>query len=269
MSEPTLTASNSGSKAYFDSLNEYMNNNVLDSKDEFICKHKEKCEKSCDDDGRKFHPGQLHHVGPLYDLKRNGKPFRILISGAEYGHGPGFVPVGERTSSISDLDNFNQHMKGTLCLLQLLFGRKPDDDTLELAINGKQERILKAFSLANFLLCSGIKNGESRGAYTDDMQENCRDHYQKMLEILQPQMIILQGKRSWSFFWERYEIDLKNSEEPNIEKIEVCGNPILVLPLSHPSYPKRAWGGAGYPATKDYLKPAVTNLLREYDNLFA
>ena len=268
MSKPKFTTSKSGSKAYFDSLNEYMVNNVLDSKNKFICEHWEKCEKSCDADGRKFYPGQLHHVGPLYDLKRNGKPFRILISGAEYGHESGFVPVGERTSLISDLDPSNPHMNGTLCLLQLLFGRDPDNDMLELEINGKQERILKAFSLANSLLCSGIKDGSSYGAFTAHMHKYCRDHYQKMLEILRPQMIILQGDRSWPFFWERYDIYL-NHQEAKIEKIEVCGNPVLVLPLTHPSYQRKAWGGAGYSATKSYLAPAVEKLLGEYDNLFA
>ena len=264
MSKHKFTADPDSSKGFFGILNEYMESNVLQSNNTFICKHKKECEASCQPEGRNFAPGQLHHVGPLYDIKRDGKPFRIMVSGAEYGRMDDPRSVKERTDDIKDLDPTNPHMNGTLCLLQMLFGEEPNNGMLKVDVNDEQHSIFRCFSLANFLLCSAPWEEYSAQAFTKRTLKNCREHYQKTIEILQPQIIVLQGERGREFFWERYDIDL-DYRTPRIERIEVCGKNILVLPLCHPSYQRKAWGGAGYKATKEYVKPAVDQLLKEYE----
>ena len=116
------------------------------------------------------------------------------------------------------------------------------------------------------LLCSvGGGGGEySAQAFTKKMLKNCSEHYQKTIEILQPQIIVLQGTRAREFFLGRYDIDL-NYRTPRIETIAVCGKNILVLPLCHPSYRLNAWGGANRKAITNYVKPAVDRLLKEYE----
>ena len=219
-----------------------------------------------------FYKGQLHHVGCLYDLKRDDRPFRVMVSGAEYAKAKELISVKKRTEIITELNPGNPHMRGTLCLLQMLFGQESQNGKLETAtINGESRRILAAFSLANFLLCRAAEKNPTgkegpTGDPTEPMLKNCSNHFQRTIEILQPQMIILQGVRARDFFWEHYKIDL-NYANPKIETIEVFGKPILVLPLHHPSYRKKAWGGAGYSTIQTYVKPAVDKLLKAYDEL--
>ena len=264
MSKHKFTADPDSSKGFFGRLNEYMESNVLQSNKTFICKHKKECEASCQPEGRSFAPGQLHHVGPLYDIKRDGKPFRIMVSGAEYGRMDDPRSVKERTDDIKELTPKNSHMIGTLRLLQMLFGEKPNDGMLKMDINDEQHPIFRCFSLANFLLCSAVQGDSPMSAFTNKMKENCTEHYQKTIEILQPQIIVLQGVRSREFFAEHYGVCL-DFKESKIETIEVCGKNILVLPLCHPSYQRNAWGGANHKAITNYVKPAVDQLLKEYE----
>lgn len=265
---PKFTTDKKTSQEYFSQMEKYMHRNVLTADDKFICKHKSDCAKSCEDEARDFHPGQLHHIGKFYDLKRDGKPFRVVVSGAEYGRGDPPTSIQNRSAYMNCLDSLNQHMRGTLCLLQLLFGNNPDNANLKIEIGGKKTSIFKAFSLSNFILCSAIKGDSTSSAYTARTISNCQEHYQKMLEILEPQIVVLQGMRAWSFFYNRYnEMDL-NYRDAQIERIEVGGKPILILPLYHPSAPGLGWGGAGYGTIKKYVQPAVKRLLGEYEKTF-
>jgi len=277
MSKPVFTASKAGSTAYFDALNEYMEGKVLDSDGNFKCEHENGCATSC---GSKdyFHYGQLHHVGQFYDLKRDGKPFRIIVSGMEYGKGDIYPrPLEYRTCDVesSCLNSpfyrpSNPHMKGTMYLLQFLFGREePDDSTVKVKIDEAEICIFKAFSLANFLLCSS-----SNGApFTSAMVKNCEQHYQKTLEKLQPSIVVLQGVRSRGFWWNRYKMDMdwKTAKIQKV-KIERCENETLVLPLCHPTQRGKhhgyRWGAVDATAVKCYVKPAVEMLLEEYEKIY-
>jgi len=341
MGKPVFTASKAGSAAYFDALNEYMEDpvkGVLHPKDGFICKHEKACRESCGDD-RTFHPGQLHHVGEYYAMERNGKPFRIVISGAEYGDASEHESIKKRTRGIQscgkcippypDDEKLNAHMRGTLFLLQLLFEKGPMNpvvgedavhvdmqirtgqhtgdsstgeevvrvDMIESSVN-----IFKTFSMTNFLLCSARsvskKQEIQRGAYTSTMQEMCQEHYKNALEILKPQIIILQGTRSYGFwsdepygkelswdparesgantndFWREHKAKDLSLNPPKIERVKLanCEKETLILPLCHPSqwpfWSPRNWGWAGSWATSRYIKPAVESLLKEYEKIY-
>jgi len=283
MGKPAFTASKAGSAAYFNALNEYMEANVLRPDKGFICRHEKACRESCDADNRKFHPGQLHHVGEYYALERNGKPFRVVISGAEYGDESESVSIEDRTDDITCLQkceprDWNSHMRGTLILLQLLFGKEPENpkagkSAMSIDVNGRSVNIFKAFSMPNFLLCSARKLGDERpiqeSASVNVMRQNCAEHYKQTLEVLKPQVVILQGDRSHGFWWNCFEKSM-NSKAAEVQHIKLngCEKETLVLPLYHPSYQQKAWGGAGYAAINDYVKPAVENLLKEYENIY-
>ncbi|MDD9854663.1 MAG: hypothetical protein OXU88_00635 [Gammaproteobacteria bacterium] len=272
MSKHKFTASKEGSAAYFEALNKYMKCKVLHPQKGFRCKHEKSCKESCRPE-QDFYPGQLHHVGKYYDLKRNGKPFRIVISGAEYGVAVKSVSVENRTDEINCLiPDKNQHMMGTLFLLQILLGEsvKENDNSLSYAkINGEEIPFFQAFSLANFLLCSAVKNGKMQDAYTPTMQENCEEHYRNMLQILQPQIVVLQGVRS-RYFWESNYRKSMTFDPPKIEKIQIegCENDTLILPLYHPSWWQgKPWYSEECAAVKEYVEPAVENLLKEYEKI--
>jgi hypothetical protein len=65
-------------------LQTYSEQNVLNN-GRFICSAEQECRKSHQGN---FYAGQLPHVGTHYDLTLNGAPFRIVVVGQEYGHGP-------------------------------------------------------------------------------------------------------------------------------------------------------------------------------------
>jgi len=316
MSNPVFTASIGGREKYLGPLNGYMHTKVLNKCNTFICDYEENCSKGCVDDGRKLYRGQLHHVGQFYDLKRNDKPFRIVISGAEYGDESENVSIECRTCGIHSCGKcippypngkLNAHMRGTLFLLQLLFGKDPmnpsaGEKAVSVDINGDCVNIFKAFSMANFLLCSARndsgKQEIQRGAYTPIMQEMCKEHYKKAMEILKPQIIILQGTRSYDFwhdkpyskelnwdpakesqsdsydFWREHRGKDLNFKPLKIEKVKLanCEKETLILPLCHPSqlpfWSPRNWGSAGRWAIRGYIKPAVENLLKEYEKIY-
>jgi len=282
MGKPVFTASKTGSAAYFNALNEYMEANVLRPDKGFICRHEKACRESCRPENRDFYPGQLHHVGEYYALERNGKPFRIVISGAEYGHPSGNVSVAERTEGINNLiPDQRQHMMGTLFLLKLLFEQPIHEDGVDLStqhsyaeINGGKLPFFQAFSLAHYLLCSARKGGKSEDAYTSDMQMNCQDHFKNALEILKPQIIVLQGIRSRDHgFWESNYKKSMTFNPPTIEEVQIkgCETKTLVLPLYHPTWRNKRWNSEGescLAVVKEYVEPAVENLLKEYENIY-
>ena len=290
MSKHIFTADIDSSKKLFCELDNYMKENVLNEKDKFICQHEEECASSCRDKDINFYAGQLHHVGPLYDLKRDGKPFRIMISGGEYGKEAGLISVEKRTDIITGLNPGNPHMRGTLCLLQMLLGKEPQNGKLETTIDGESCRILAAFSLANFLLCrAGGKDStgeeDSTGNPTEPMLKNCSNHFDATLKILQPDILITQGARSRDakFFKKFYGIE-KWIDLANPEPLKICieGNKnkegkqkeTLLLPLYHPSYNRhphelhKYFWGESEEARENYLKPAVKKLLEEYDKIY-
>jgi len=89
----------------------------------FICEHEKACRESCRPENRDFYPGQLHHVGEYYALERNGKPFRVVISGAEYGDASEHESIKKCTCGIQSCGEcippypngkLNAHMRGTL-----------------------------------------------------------------------------------------------------------------------------------------------------------
>jgi hypothetical protein len=176
--------------------------NVLNG-DQFVCPYAADCRAS---HPTNFCEGQLHHVGKNFDLIRNGRPFRIVVCGQEYGQ-PILhqtlekryrqVAVGsgqESRFSSTGYRTRNPHMKGTTSLLRLLFerGLGKNHEGEFIRVNGAETHLFDAFALVNFLLCSATAGGK-KGDSTPIMRKNCGRHFQAAITILQPTILVCQG----------------------------------------------------------------------------
>lgn len=134
----------------------------------------------------------------------------------------------------------NYHMKGTTLLLQRLFKlpRGTNHDSEYLNVNDKRVHIFNSFALVNYLLCSAIKINSMRDASTSSMKNNCKEHFRKALEILEPTIAIVQAKT--------YQDDIAISMD-HLEPLDDKGvvftaklgkNVFNLLLFSHPSSTK-------------------------------
>jgi len=245
-----IESSKETTKKLIKKLDKYMKNNVLNN-NKFICPHYIECKGS---HSGIFYTGQLHHIGNNYDIKINNKIFRIMIVGQEYGHKPKNVTLEKRYEMIMScqdecyFNNRNPHMKGTTSVLRLLFMKKLGTDFesewIELS-NGDKIHIFDAFSLVNFLMCSALKKSEGMaGKSTTVMKNNCCEHFKKTIKIIEPNVIIIQGKNIWK--WIEYLFDdivaIKGSK--NLYKAEYNKKSIIIASFTHPSARKYIynWG---------------------------
>lgn len=244
-----------------------MRENIWAEENNPLCKHYRICKNSCESVGRRFGYGQLPHIGAHYALKRNGKDFRVVISAAEQGEDTSYQSVESRTSQISCLTPGNAHMQGTLIALQLLFEVAVTKGNLNMEIDGKEVQILSAFALPNFLLCSAPWGESSGSAYTVTTQVNCAEHFDAVLGILKPQILIVAGARAHEYL--RAYHGMKNIEmrQPKVSRITIGEHATWVLPLYHPSARSRGWAGWGSSRIDEYLRPAINKLHKKFADL--
>lgn len=241
--DPTLT------KRRISKLAKYFIENVLKNND-FICPFYEECRKSHQGI---FYEGQLHHIGNHYDTFIDQHPFRVMVVGQEYGHGPSHVSMEDRSQMVLDQSGMqktfsqrNSHMRGTTSVLRLLFGiplgGEHADEFLQFADSDKYH-IFDAFALVNYLLCSAVNEGEGRrGKSTPVMHRNCLVHFKKSIEILEPTIVIVQGKSFWSSIRNAFSNLTKVADELYVGTINQQKTMIAVF--THPSTPDKIhnWG---------------------------
>lgn len=115
-----------------------------------------------------------------------------------------------------------------------------------MSLGGQAVHMFEALALTNFLLCSAIAPGQGdvgskRGKSSATMQRNCARHFLSVLRILEPTVLIVQGKgvRGWL---EPVMTEVR-SAGPNLEHATVNGCKILIASFTHPSVPSRDnWG---------------------------
>jgi len=250
-----------------DALDQYFQSEVFHG-EKFVCKCCSKCTES---HPKHFFKGQLHHVGTHYDLRANGRPFRIAIIGQEDGSSWEFQTLEDRRCRIrkSAANGFakrNPHMRGTTSALRLIFGREPDTDTGGefLSIGGQRVHLFECFVLINFLLCSALaaapgserpRHGAARGNSTPVMRANCATHLRKALQVLEPNLIIAQGV-GVSKWMAAAGMGTSTKES---EEIEFGAGRALMLKFSHPAarFPLN-WGtSASTPYLLETVKPTI------------
>lgn len=277
-SEPAIT------QGRIAALEAYFRAKVL-SGDHFGCAHAEVCKGShrCGP----FYEGQLPHVGHHFDLMLDSRPMRIVVVGQEYGHNPIHVSLEERRRMIvegsgqqrrfSAEGQFrarNPHMRGTTSLLRLVFGLGLGTDHASefLPLQDGATHIFDAFALVNFLLCSALAPGSpapsrsfsektlrggKSGRSTTTMQENCFEHFLQTIEILDPTLVVTQGKSVRSWIGRR--LDVSPLGGPTVERCCIRGRWVPLVSLSHPSarFPHN-WGANEYtPYLLNTVMPAV------------
>ena len=132
-----------------------------------------------------------------------------------------------------------------------------------------KRHIFDGFALINYLLCTALKKprnkaqdarGAGHGYSSPTMRRNCRRHFRRTLEILEPTVIIVQGigVRKWM------ANALPLSEYRDLhETIEVGGRTIDLLTFSHPSAGGQ-FGFGGNSPHKAYLVGIVAPAIREF-----
>ena len=215
---PVIEVNPSATRARIERLRRYVTENLLSDGD-FICPHYAECMASRHS-GDVFREGTMTHVGRRFDLRRNGRPLRIVVVGQESGR-----PTNPNLQQRVDLDTRhwqvhdraglqrhyytdkdapgrNPHMRGTTSALRLLLGAGLGagfDDEFIRPVNGRSFHLFDGFALVNRLLCSAGPPETSKGRPTRTMFRNCGPHFAATLSILQPTLLVVQGGRApWS-----------------------------------------------------------------------
>ena len=291
---PKFTANKSTSQDFFDKLNTHMQGKVIETKkgsektyeikDKKFTDHQEETEKRDGvDPGNMLLDIHLPHVGDFYDMKRDRNSFRVLV----FGQDPG-KPEKLDESEIWDMqvnkeavEDFNDstrsvsssHLSGTLYTLQLLFGMDPKNEKRK--IENTEYGIYSAFALSNACLYRLRKTGCEK-MYEKEiktMLKNSLPHFKKMIEILKPQIIVLQGMHAKNIAEMAYPIHknrtryYEDNESAYIDEINLPHGQTLLLALPHPTQPNsRAYTDEG--RGDKYLRPRISKLLKRYDEIW-
>jgi len=249
----------------YDALALYMQTKVL-SADGFCCAHEQDCRSSLRL-GDAFAAGQLSHVGRHYDLSLAGRPFRILVLGMDTGRPDGGVGLERRREQIyaripEALSRRNPHMRGTSLALRVLLERERWEDPSQerfVGPDGEPVHLLDAYSMANSRLCSAFRPPSTKSHGTARMSSNCLGHLRVTLEILEPQVIVIQSIAVRRAVQALFAITDRVS--PNLELAELEGDRVVVAAFAHPSYPgpRFDWSRPSAP----YFQGVVLPTLRE------
>ena len=261
-----FTSNAAGSKNRVEQLDAYFSQNVL------RCGHLGSCRLSAERKGHCFNAVQLPHVGAIYDLSHNGRPWRIAVCGQEAGRAKGDGSIAARSPRMSawgrnvSFAGRNPHMQGTTSALRLLFGlplsSEPRDDLI--VVDGEYRHIFDAFALINALSCSSTAAATGKnGKPTREMKRNCVQHLRATVQILRPTVLVVQGSVAQNMLKQAFpdmQVRSKGGWIPGLDT--------LVPMLSHPSArpdPRRGdrtrldWADLDSP----YLREEVALLLTE------
>jgi hypothetical protein len=149
----------------------------------------------------------------------------------------------------------NPHMRGTTSALRVIFGKglgADYDGEWVYPTNGEPFHIFDGFALVNRLLCFAGPPDTRQGRATPTMFNNCADHFIATLLILQPTILILQGKTvaRWTKVLTPSRIFTPFLYEAHLDHLRM-----LVCTFSHPSARKELrWGDT---LTAPYLTEIV------------
>lgn len=272
----------SATRARLTKLRRYVNENLLTNGD-FICQHYADCFASRRP-GDAFREGTMSHVGRRFDLRRNGRPLRIVVVGQESGRPQdpalqqrvdldaryqqvhGRAGLQRRYYTDTDAPGRNPHMRGTTSALRLLFGAglgsRFDDEFIK-PVSGRAFHLFDGFALVNRLLCSAGPPGTSQGGPTRTMFRNCGQHFAATLSILQPTLLIVQGAAVAKGVDQVIPVTRVHGE--HLHEARLGEDRMVVCSFSHPSaHGSQRWGDR---LDAPYLTEVVAPTLRKALNL--
>lgn len=223
-----------------------------------------------------FFEGQLHHVGRHFDAFLDGRPLRVLVVGQEYGNRPARVTLSDRYQDVAVrtglqkhfrragvAEGRNPHMRGTTSLLRLIFGRDPGDRHEQefFETPGGRVHLYDMFALVNSLLCSAIADGESdtgskHGRSTPTMQANCARHFVQTMEILEPTLVVAQGKGTLQ--WMTPSLRDERVVSDTLRWARIGQHSMLLATFSHPSAQGQLnWAELSRPYLHNVVAPTI------------
>jgi hypothetical protein len=233
--------------------------------------------------GDRFFEGQMSHVGHRFDLRVNGRPLRVVVVGQEMGwprepgarsvaslvslerrHGMilGKSGLGRRYYADKHHESRNPHMRGTTSALRIIFGKGlglRHEEEFVYPVRGRPFHIFDGFALVNRLLCSAGPVRSSLGRSTRTMRDNCLEHFVATLRILEPTLVVLQGRGV--DLWTRSVFTRERSYGEHLHRASFEGRKLQLCTFSHPS----ARGGLrwGDSLEAPYLREVVVPTLRK------
>lgn len=227
----------------------------------------------------------MSHVGRRFDLFLDGIPLRIMVVGQESGYPKGQPELAARVTLDARYNQIhngsglssryyrsnghsgrNAHMRGTTSALRILMGAglgaENNGETIHPAI-GRPFHIFDGFALVNRLLCSAGPEGSSSGHPTSTMFRNCTQHFAATIRILEPTIMILQGRAVAK--WAMTALDAGKRYSANLCDAYLDQHRIVVCELSHPSaHGDLRWGDR---PDASYLTETVMPTLLEAVNI--
>lgn len=259
-SELSFSVDRSASDARKAQLASYVGANVWNPDEGFICKSGSKCRSSAELRGSSFYEAQSHMVGPCYDLRVNGIPHRVVVLPMETGETKQHRTVEQRTQDVRDsgrltFNQRNQHMRGVTFALRLAFGLPVAADIEHIQFDdGTNAHLFDAYAMTNLLLCSAVVPGTNTSLATSTMRKSCSRHLRTTLEILQPTLVISQGKSLEDTLWTT--LGVKQVVGANVTACELNGNRFAWVALRHPS--RGNWQSLRCAYLHDVVVPAIT-----------
>lgn len=204
----------------------------------------------------------MSYVGTYYDLVQDDKALRALIVPMEVGDGPAYVTMEERARAVRSVryGKRNPHMQGVVFALQLAFGlplsggqSKPKRTNEHLEINGERVHLLDAFAMANLRLCS-VADAGKRSMATEIVSQNCWGHLASTIEILEPTLVISQGKTVHPTLGHRFDLDRPYRENEHVYRASLGGQEFVWAAFHHPT---QWWHGLGCRYLWDTVEPGL------------
>lgn len=165
--------------------------------------------------------------------------YKVLIVGKEStcGHQTTKKPSDDISKSP------NTHYRGTLYTLALLL---TDEIPQSTSVNDliKYNDLLKQFCLTNYFKCAFRKDNKVRGLpINKTMKDSCHQILLQEIDILKPNIVVMQGKFTNKSFWnilekDEYECKYGENEPISLYRYTLNGHSFYVLWSYHPAGPQ-------------------------------
>jgi uracil-DNA glycosylase len=133
------------------------------------------------------------------------------------------------------------------------------EDELVHPINGRPFHIFDGFALVNRLLCSAGPKGSSQGRPTPTMFRGCLEHFSATMSILEPTIVIMQGRGVEKSTREVF--GRRRSYSDHLHEVRFSEQRLLLCTFSHPSARGALrWGDS---LEAPYLNSVVVPTLKE------
>lgn len=267
-------------------LERYYSDNVLRG-NSFVCPSFAACSQSINDH-IDFYEGQLSHVGSRYDLFKDHRPLRIVVSGLDYGHPPRKVNMSDRRTMIVDYagvkhpfyaagskkkQRTSQGRGTSLILKRILLGSESlagrgfanqDTEFLE-SPQDPQSHMFNMYAQVNFLLCSAVAD-QRQSRSSKLMRSSCAEHYWETLKILQPTILVVQGKGRFRGVVD--ELGIRTNWERETEtwgRFRGDGLEFVTCDFTHPSARSKGWVTPNQQYFQSHVAPTMDTVLRHLE----